>query len=180
MFLSRRRFLKLGLVVTGAGLLPASVLASARVVPAERTLALYNTHTGEALRTVYWAQGQYLAEALHDVNHILRDHRTNEVRPIEPQLLDLLHTLHCNLDSQQPFEIISGYRSAASNAMLAASSDGVARKSLHLHGKAVDIRLPGRELYDLHQAAVALRAGGVGYYSRSNFVHMDTGRARYW
>ncbi len=180
MFLSRRRFLKLGLVVTGAGLLPASVLASARVVPAERALALYNTHTGEALRTVYWAQGQYLAEALHDVNHILRDHRTNEVRPIEPQLLDLLHTLHYNLDSQQPFEIISGYRSAASNAMLAASSDGVARKSLHLHGKAVDIRLPGRALHDLHQAAVALGTGGVGYYSRSNFVHVDTGRVRYW
>ncbi|OGT20059.1 MAG: Twin-arginine translocation pathway signal [Gammaproteobacteria bacterium RBG_16_57_12] len=180
MLLTRRKFLKLGLMLTGAGMLPAPVLARARLAQAERMLAFYNTHTGETLRTVYWAQGRYHAEALREVNHILRDHRTNEIIPIEPQLLDLLHALHDSLGSQRPFEIISGYRSPASNGMLAAGSDGVAKGSLHMLGKAVDIRLPGRALHDLRQAAVALRVGGVGYYPQLNFVHLDTGPVRYW
>ncbi len=176
--LNRRRFLKLGVMFTGAALLPG--LARARVAPAERALAFYNTHTGERLRTVYWAEGEYLTEALRGIDHILRDHRSNEIMPIDPPLLDLLHTVHTRLDGRRPFEVISGYRSPASNAQLAAGSDGVAKRSLHMQGKAIDIRLPGHALSDLRQAAMTLRAGGVGYYPQSDFVHLDTGRVRYW
>lgn len=177
---NRRDFLKFGLMLTGAALLPARVIANAQTAAAERALSLYNTHTGETLRAVYWAQGQYHPEALREIDHILRDHRSNEIRPIEPALLDLLHALHGRLEGRQPFEIISGYRSPATNARLAADSGRVARNSLHIQGQAIDIRLPGHTLGDLRQAAIDLRAGGVGYYPRSDFVHVDIGRVRYW
>jgi len=180
--ITRRRFLRLGAASTAWLSVPgAAVWAGLRAPSAPaRALAFYNTHTGESLKTVYWENGGYVAGALGEINHILRDFRANEVRPIEPPLLDLLHALARRLDTREPFHIISGYRSPATNAMLAAHSEGVARHSLHQFGKAADIRVPGRDLNTLHRVAIALRGGGVGYYPRSDFVHVDVGRVRYW
>ena len=174
----RRRFLQFG-ACAALGLIAAP--AWAKPHPGNtRALAFYNTHTGETLRTDYWAHGGYLPEALADINHILRDHRTTEVKAIDPQLLDLLYTLQVSLSSRQAFHIISGYRSPATNAFLHANSSGVATHSLHIDGMAADIYLPDRPLGQLRQAALALRGGGVGYYPQSNFVHVDVGRVRQW
>jgi uncharacterized protein YcbK (DUF882 family) len=179
--LNRRRFLQWGVLAAAMGLGPHAALSNASGLQApERSLAFYNTHTGEHLRTVYWLQGQYLPEALADVDYVLRDHRTDEVKAIDPQLLDLLHALGRILESRRPFYIISGYRSPATNASLRFFDGGVAEHSLHMDGKAVDIRLPGYPCAHLRRVAVALQAGGVGYYPRSGFVHIDVGRIRYW
>jgi uncharacterized protein YcbK (DUF882 family) len=146
----------------------------------ERSLAFFNTHTGERLRVTYWEQGSYIGESLAEINRILRDHRANQVEPIETGLLDVLFSLRQRLESNQPFHVISGYRSAQTNAALQAAGSGVAQNSLHCVGKAIDLRMPGRELRAVHKAAVALKAGGVGYYPKSEFVHVDVGRVRYW
>jgi uncharacterized protein YcbK (DUF882 family) len=145
-----------------------------------RTLNLQNLHTGETLATEYWADGQYLPGKLDEVAKILRDHRNGAVHAIDPKLLDLLHTLQATLETRTPFHVISGYRSPETNAKLAAASSGVAKHSMHMDGKAIDIRMPGVDLLTLHKAAKALKGGGVGYYSASDFVHMDVGRVRYW
>ena len=128
----------------------------------------------------YFAQGDYLPPALHEINHVLRDWRRNEIHPIDPELLDLLYDLHAATGSQKPFDVICGYRSPETNAMLARRSDGVSKRSLHLVGKAIDIRLPDVPLARLRDAARRLGRGGVGYYPASNFVHVDTGRVRAW
>lgn len=146
----------------------------------ERALSFYNTHTGESASTVYWAQGEYFPQALEDINRILRDHYSGEVRPISPRLLDLAHRLRRMLDTDAPIHVISGYRSPATNARLAARSGGVAKHSMHLEGAALDLRLPGRDLKLVHRAALELQGGGVGYYARSDFVHIDIGRVRRW
>ncbi len=146
----------------------------------ERKLAFYNTHTGEKLKTTFWADGQYIQESLTDINKILRDHRTGEIHPIDPELLDLLHALQNKVERKDVYSIISGYRSPATNAMLNKKSSGVAKHSLHMQGKAIDIRLSGCELKNLRNAALALKRGGVGYYPASNFIHVDTGRVRFW
>lgn len=179
--LTRRHFLQWGAVAAAMSLGPRSALSSTSGFHApERSLAFYNMHTGESLNTIYWIQGKYLPEALADVDYVLRDHRTDEVKPIDPQLLDLLHAIGKILQSYRPFYIISGYRSQATNAYLRFFDGGVAEHSLHMDGKAVDIRLPGCATIHLRRVAVALRAGGVGYYRRSDFVHIDVGRIRYW
>lgn len=176
--LSRRRFLQVsgGLA---AGLLVAP--AHAALGPSgRRKLSLHNLHTGERLTRTYWAEGEYLDGPLSDIDHLLRDHRTDDVHPIDPQLLDVLHRLQARIGSRKPFEIISGYRSPKTNAMLRGNSKGVAKKSLHMQGRAIDVRLPGHQLSKLRQAALSLQAGGVGYYPKSNFLHVDTGRVRHW
>ncbi len=145
-----------------------------------KRLSFHNLHTGEKLRTEFWAQGKFIPEALSQINHILRDHRTNEVSRIDPALLGLLHALQCKVETGAAFHVISGYRSAASNAKLRAQSGGVANRSLHMRGQAIDIAIPGCGLADLRRAAISLRAGGVGYYPASGFVHVDTGRVRQW
>ncbi|HKV55038.1 MAG TPA: YcbK family protein [Candidatus Binataceae bacterium] len=145
-----------------------------------RALSVYNIHTGENLKTVYFENGAYVPEALREVNYFFRDFRANEVKPIDPHLLDLLHQIHAALDTGEPFTLISGYRSAATNAMLASHSEGVARHSMHIEGRASDINVPGRQLSLVQRAALMLRGGGVGYYPRSDFVHVDTGRVRRW
>lgn len=155
------------------------VLASRIQTPA-RELALYNTHTGESVHCAYWADGQYLGDGLTEINRILRDHRSGEIYPIAPKLLDLLYGLNHEVAGRRPFEIISGYRSAETNAKLRNKSSGVAKRSLHMSGKAIDVRLPGCELNKLRQAALAMKAGGVGYYPSSNFIHVDVGRVRFW
>ena len=141
---------------------------------------LYNTHTGESVKAVYWAQGEYVPDALAEIDFVLRDFRSGDVKPIAPRLLDLAAELRRALGSNEPIHVISGYRSPATNAMLAAHSGGVATHSLHLLGEALDLRLPGRDLRDVRRAALALHAGGVGYYPRSDFVHIDIGRVRTW
>ena len=176
--LSRRRFLQLS-AGAAAGLLIAPAHAGL-TRHGQRALSLRNLHTGEKLTRTYWADGQYLEEPLADLNHLLRDYRTDEMHPMDPQLFDVLHRLQQKVGSKRSFEIISGYRSPKTNAMLRSNSSGVAKKSLHMQGKAMDIRLPGQELAQLRKAALSLRAGGVGYYPKSNFLHVDTGRVRYW
>ena len=179
--IGRRDFIGLGMLGFVLSFFPGRVLAAARSpLTIERSLSLQNIHTGESLNTVYWAEGDYLPEALDDLNYILRDHRTGEIKPIGTQLLDLLHALSEKLCARRPFHIISGYRSQATNDLLRRCGRGVARNSLHIQGKAVDIRLPGCDLPVLRESAMGLRGGGVGYYPRPSFVHMDIGKVRYW
>ncbi|MES9882430.1 MAG: DUF882 domain-containing protein [Sedimenticola sp.] len=175
---SRRRFLA-GSSCIAAGLILPPSLSNAAVIP-ERQLAFHHTHTGEQLKVTYWADGAYIEDGLREVKQLLRDHRTGDSHTIDPELLNLLHRLQLQLDSRKPFHIISGYRSPKTNNMLRSKSGGVAKRSLHMDGKAIDIRLPGRDLRALHRAAKAERAGGVGLYAGSDFVHVDTGRVRYW
>ena len=176
--LSRRRFLKLSTGIA-AGLLIAPVHAGQGRLR-RRALSLNNLHTGEKLTRTYWEDGEYLSEPLSDIDYLLRDYRTDDIHPIDPQLLDVLHQLQHEVGSRKAFEIISGYRSPKTNAMLRGNSGGVAKKSLHMQGKAIDIRLPGQDLGRLRQAALSLKAGGVGYYPKSNFLHIDTGGVRHW
>lgn len=175
MVIPRRHFL------AGAGvslILPQPALASTGV----RSLTFDNIHTGEKLRVDYWQDGQYLPDALGEVNHVLRDYRTGDVHPIAPGLLDLLVAVRRNLETVEPVSVISGYRSPLTNAMLRGEHEhsGVATKSLHMQGMAIDIRIAGRELNAVHNAALTLRGGGVGYYPKSDFVHVDVGRVRTW
>ncbi len=147
-----------------------------------RALAFDNIHTGERLKVEYWADGQYLPDAMSEVNHVLRDFRSGEVHAIAPGLLDLLATLRAQLETSAPITVISGYRSPLTNAKLRSEHEhsGVASKSLHMQGMAIDIRVAGRSLAAVHDAALLLRSGGVGYYPTSDFVHVDVGRVRTW
>jgi uncharacterized protein YcbK (DUF882 family) len=145
-----------------------------------RSLAMYNPHTDERVNLTYCEKGYYIPGALQEINYFFRDFRANLVKPIDPRLLDLLHTIHQASDGTKPFNLVSGYRSPQTNAMLAAQYEGVARHSMHIEGKAADINLPGSQLSILQRIALALRYGGVGYYPQSGFVHVDTGRIRHW
>lgn len=152
-----------------------------RAGPAEpRRLSLLHTHTAERLTIAYGAGEAYFPDALATVSRFLRDFRTGEMHPIDPRLLDQLHLLASATGSKAGYEVISGYRSPATNQALHERSGGVATHSLHLEGRAIDVRLPDVALADLRDAALSLQAGGVGYYPGSRFVHLDTGRARRW
>jgi len=175
---TRRNILRAGTAAIIAGVASPAI---AKIATADaRTLSFDNLHTGEKLSVDYWVEGQYLPDALTQINHLLRDYRNGQVHVIEPKLLDLLNILHRQLGSSVPFEVISGYRSPATNEMLHERSSGVASHSLHMKGMAIDIRLNDRDLKTLHDTAAALRAGGVGYYPSLDFVHVDVGRVRYW
>lgn len=179
---SRRRFLQIGLAATATLVLPnafANVPPHSIAQP-ERKLSLLNLHTGEQLNATYWAEGQYQTSELKAITHILRDHRTGDAHRMDNVLLELLNTLQQKMDSNETFQIISGYRSPKTNAALSKKSNGVAKKSLHMQGKAIDIRLPGCKLSDLRKAAISCQTGGVGYYPKSNFIHVDTGTVRRW
>lgn len=145
-----------------------------------RKLKLLNLHTGERVQATYWDGRSYQFEALQEIDYVLRDHRNGEIKAMDRRLLDLLAMLHRRLGSAAAYHVISGYRSPATNARLAARSNGVAKHSLHMRGMAIDIRLPDCELADLRGAALTLKAGGVGYYPKSDFVHVDVGRVRHW
>ena len=182
---NRRSFLGYSALATAAALVPGRADAATAAAPAkrERTLSFFHTHTGERLKVAYCCNGEYQPEALAQLNHLLRDFRVNEERAIDPQLFDLLHELGGTLETDQPFHIISGYRSPKTNLMLrerGGAHTGVASSSLHMVGKAMDIRVPGVKLDHLRTAAASLKLGGVGFYPSSNFVHVDTGRVRYW
>ncbi|MSO77143.1 MAG: DUF882 domain-containing protein [Alphaproteobacteria bacterium] len=175
---SRRRLLAMG-AAAGIGLFAAPIVEAAPLIQ-PRLLRFENLNTGETLQTIYRVKAGYVRAGLREINHHLRDHHVNEVYPIDPRLLDLLYALRLKLGAEKPFHIISGYRSPETNAMLAYQKDGVAANSLHMYGQAVDIRVPGRSLKLVRNAAVTLQAGGVGYYPRTNFVHVDVGRVRSW
>lgn len=176
----RRLLLQCGGAALASALAGKAMAAVAVADPAERGLRLYNTHTGEQSDTVYWADGIYRPDGLAELGRLLRDHRSNEIGNIHPGLLDLLFLLSRSLDTQERFQVISGYRSPATNAMLHKKSGGVAAHSLHMEGLAIDIRVPGRDLANVRGAAIALQGGGVGYYPASDFVHVDIGRVRTW
>ena len=156
---------------------PRTLLASAS---AGRTLTFAHTHTGERLAVEYFSGGKYVPDALAAINHLLRDFRTGDVHVIDAGLLDLLHRLAAVTEAARPFQVISGYRSPATNEMLRHKSEGVAAGSLHMKGQAIDIRLADVPLVKLRQAALGIHGGGVGYYPASDFVHVDTGRVRAW
>jgi uncharacterized protein YcbK (DUF882 family) len=189
--LSRRRLLGLGVVGT-IGLVATPAWARSfewgerrmswtrPKMVVERAVALRHRHTDETLHTVYYANGRYIPSALKDVNWLLRDFRSDEVKEIDPRLLDLLYAVSQRLETTQPFDVYSAYRSPATNARLRREGWGVARNSLHMQGMAIDIGLPGRESRHIANCALSLQRGGVGFYRRSNFVHLDVGEVRTW
>ena len=180
--LSRRGFLT---SIAGVAVTLASPGAIASVAPApvsgrDRELSFYNTHTGEKLSATYWSDGKYLDDGVEEISWILRDHRAGIASSMDQKLLDLLHQLQAKVEHPGEFHVISGYRSPATNNMLNKRSSGVAKRSYHMLGQAIDVRLPGFDTRQLRKAAISLKTGGVGYYSSSNFVHLDVGRVRYW
>jgi len=176
--IGRRAVLRLGVAASLSVAAGPALAALGNGRP--RALALRNLHTEETVRATYWSDGTWQPEGLREINYLLRDFRTGDVVDIDPQLLDLMYRLAALIRTEQPFEIISGYRSPATNAELARQSSGVAKNSMHLQGKAVDLRVPDIRLSGLRRAAVSLHGGGVGYYPKSGFIHVDTGRVRYW
>lgn len=178
--LSRRGFLTsmAGMAMTLAA--PGAIAAAVPISVRDRELSFYNTHTGEKLSATFWSDGHYLDDGIEEISWLMRDHRAGIASPIDPKLLDLLHQLQAKVEHQGELHVISGYRSPATNDMLNKHSSGVAKRSYHMLGKAIDIRMSGFDTGQLHKAAISLKGGGVGYYSSSNFVHLDVGRVRYW
>lgn len=178
--LSRRGFLTSmgGVAMTLAA--PSAFAIAAPASVRDRELSFYNTHTGEKLSATFWSNGKYLNDGIEEISWLMRDHRAGEASPMDPKLLDLLHNLQTKVGHQGEFQVISGYRSPATNRMLNKQTSGVAKRSYHMQGKAIDVRMSGFDTRELHKAALSLKGGGVGYYSSSNFVHLDVGRVRYW
>lgn len=145
-----------------------------------RRISMYSGRTGESLDTVYWVEGKYVRDALNEINIFMRDWRTGQVIGIDPRTVDIAAASHRLLQTNEPYMMLSGYRSPQTNAMLRARSAGVARNSLHMAGKAADMRLKSRSVSQMYSAVMSCRAGGVGKYSHSNFVHMDCGPLRTW
>lgn len=172
---NRRQFVCRSLLVGTALAAPKLSFATSGL-----PLRFHHTHTNEKLDVLYRDAGGYRADALTRINHLLRDHRRNEAAQMDPALLDFVSDLYEVFDRRGEFQVISGYRSPATNAMLASKSNGVAKKSLHMQGRALDIRLPGVPTAELRDAAIELGKGGVGYYAKSDFIHIDTGHVRRW
>lgn len=177
---SRRRFLRRGAHLAAAGSL-AAVGVPARAATAPRSLGFVHTHTGEVITLTYAEQHSYLPDALQRLNRFLRDHYSGEVGHMDPALFDQLHRVQQALGARGSYQVISGYRCPTTNNKLRETGGGgVAKRSLHMDGRAIDVRLPGVPLAELRDAALSLRAGGVGYYPGQAFVHLDTGRMRSW
>jgi len=179
----RRDFLKMGLGILGCVMIPDELFAASAKLRKKldvKSLEFFNLHTEEKLSVNFWMNGKYIKQGLRKINYILRDHRTNIVKPIDTKLLDLLFTIKKGLNVKEPFRIISGYRSPQSNENLSNNSTGVAKKSYHLKGMAIDISLDCMNIKKIRDYAMNLEKGGVGYYSESNFVHLDVGPVRHW
>jgi uncharacterized protein YcbK (DUF882 family) len=168
------------LLKSGLGLASAAFGTRAAAATGARNVSFLNLHTGESLNATYWEAGEYVPDALKALNHLLRDHRTGDVHEIAPELFDVVAAIRGRLESNAVVQVISGYRSPATNAALHARSDGVASHSLHMDGKATDLRIAGVDLSRLRDAAWSLQRGGVGFYPQSQFVHVDVGRLRRW
>lgn len=180
---SRRSFLKTTLLAAAILHIPRPVLSAVTTAPSSQKdcfLYIYNTHTGEFFKDVYRSRGIYLPESLEMLNRILRDYRTGEVTRIDPELFDLLHAIQSGVQTKEAYHVVSAYRTRETNEYLRKIGRKVARNSLHIAGKAVDVYLPDVALSTLRKKAVQLRSGGVGYYRRNHFVHIDTGNIRYW
>lgn len=175
-FYTRRKFLQLSTCGAVSLVLPQRVWAQ----NSTKELAFYNLHTDEKLRLVYYEKEAYVPSALSALNRLLRDWRTGDVSPIDPALFDQLYTLQQLVERREPYHVICGFRTPKTNQSLANHSGGVAKHSLHMQGKAIDIALPGMNISQLHEAALGMKAGGVGYYPDSGFIHLDTGRVRHW
>ena len=184
---ARRDFMGFGLTALACGVSspalarwgrPSSVLLSSKA--ATRALSFPNLHTDEKLQVAYWKDGGYDRNAWDKINHILRDHYSGDTHVMDLRLMDLLHDVQTNLKNDRTIEVISGYRSPATNRMLTEASGGVAKNSFHMRGMAIDVRIDGTPLPHLHETALAMRRGGVGYYPKSEFVHMDVGPVRRW
>lgn len=180
--MDRRAVLRMagGALVAGAANSMLAFGASATALAEPRRVSLFNLHTGDRFSDAYWRQGNYIPDAMAAIQHVMRDFRSNQTHDIDARLLDQLHQLNSLVGAAEPYQIISGYRSPTTNAMLHANSDGVAAHSLHMDGRAIDIRMAGVDLPRLRDAALSLRAGGVGFYQASDFIHVDTGRVRRW
>ena len=179
--MSRRRFVRnlaCGSLLTLGS--PVIAVAAKARFPIHKTLAFENLNTGDKLKLTYYEKGRYISSALREIDFLLRDYRTGDVHRIDPALLDQLHELKLIMGVNRPFEIISGYRSPHTNAELRHRSSGVANNSLHMQGRAIDIRLDGYDTRHLRNAALSMHRGGVGYYAKSDFVHLDTGHFRHW
>jgi len=177
----RRTLLKLGLGLTATSTLASlSGQSLADTITAPRRLRLVNAHTWEKLDVTYWMEGVYLDSALNKIDHLMRDHRANEATQIDLNLLDYMHALYKLTGTDERLHVLSGYRTAKTNAALRARSSGVAKYSLHMEGRAVDLNIPTVPTNQLREMAISLQSGGVGYYAKSGFVHIDTGNVRYW
>lgn len=172
------RFLP-GVLLLLSGFAYAGVMDS-KADSTARVLSLQHTHTGKSLTVTYYRDGQYQDQALAQLDAFLADFRTGEATPMDPGVYDILYRLHDKAGSQAPYQIISAYRSPATNEMLRKPGSGVAQKSQHLLGKAIDVRLADVSSEQLYDIALSMQAGGVGYYRDSDFVHVDTGRVRHW
>lgn len=176
--MNRRGFIRIGIGAAAALLFPVPVIAAAP--PDRRVLSLLNRHTGEKLSACYFSNGRYQSSALDEINLFLRDHRNDDVMDIDRRLLDMLWELAGRLGSDGPFHVFSGYRSPETNRILRARSKSVAKASYHTLGKAADVYLPDCRLSQLRAAAIRMKRGGVGYYPRPHFVHVDVGPVRTW
>lgn len=184
---SRRKFLSFGALAAGtlaasSIVNPASAAAIARVsnFDGARRISFRNSHTGEIFSGVYRVGDKYLPDAFDRINIVMRDFRSNELFPIDPRVIDIIYSVHQLTQRSEPYEVLSGYRCPKTNAGLRKHGEGVAKNSLHMTGQAVDLRLPGFETKQIRNLAISLKAGGVGYYPKSDFVHMDTGDVRTW
>lgn len=199
--MDRRTMIRMGLIGAASVLIHGKALAFRRMAPPKtatlesipsrinvpkvvkpevRKICIYNLHTKEQQETIYWRNGEYIKSALKELNFMFRDHYNGSVRKIDRRLLNFLFAIQQKVGANEPFHLISGYRSKRTNARLRKSNKSVARRSLHIFGKAADIRLPEVGIKKLRRSAYELQAGGVGYYPRSNFVHIDVGRIRFW
>lgn len=182
----RRRFLCQSLAAAaavGSTSLASTTFASALTAPIfdpDRSLRLVNAHTWEKLDIVYWSQGRYIADSLSQINHLMRDHRANKSIAMDVSLMDDLYNLYHLLDAKERIHILSAYRTKETNAKLRARSSGVAKFSLHMEGRAIDLSVPGKTVEHVRNAALSMQSGGVGYYASSGFVHIDTGAVRNW
>lgn len=145
-----------------------------------RRIRMYSGRTGESIDTIYWIEGEYIPEVMKEINYFMRDWRSNDTYKMDMRTVDIMAASHRLMDVIEPYMLLSGYRCAKTNAMLRSKSRGVARNSLHMQGQAADLRLKSRSVGQMAKAAAACASGGVGKYSRSNFVHMDCGPVRSW
>ena len=178
--ITRRHFLRGMLGAAAVAAIPGKIYAGIKPIAIEKQLSFHNLHTEEKIALSYFEQGEYITEALRDFSYVLRDFRTGDVLAMDPKLMDFLYDLKETLGTNQPFQVISAYRSPRTNAALRKNSKGVATKSLHMQGKAIDIRVKGISSKNIRSAAISLARGGVGHYPESNFVHIDTGLVRAW
>lgn len=178
--IDRRQFVGRALGMAAGLCMAGQARASLLGTDEDRVLAFRNLHTNDSIECRYWSSGSYDPVALEDIAFVLRDHRADETTEIDTELLDLLTLVRYKLGVRKPYHVISGYRSPETNAKLRARSSGVAKKSQHVLGKAIDVRLPSVPLRELRQVGLDLKVGGVGYYPKSDFVHLDVGRPRFW